>query len=441
VNVPPSSNGKKPEVPDGGSQSSEESDSFPDLPKLPDNPTLNLIASGAMGDIYKVKVAPGQDYEHCVLKRFQLKYQDSAWIELDNNCAIGSRLGHHPNIAKFLGPLMDEDVGELLLAFEYIHGSDVGAMFDKCRPILPADDLLRLAQHVIRGSVSALAALENIDHAHNDIKPNNILFDENSKEAKLVDFGNAHLHGYHRPLGNPSYCPPERLGTVNAMLFPSQGGASSKNASQTPYLKMNSRDLRKIEEFERNANLSPDHLYVTPRGRKEFRPDHLKLEDEKKKKVAITNKTDAFSIGQVLYRLVEGREYYAFENLPKAEDLPPSQAAAIEKIRPQADNFVANLANTGGGTANNLTLLYLLGQSADVFKDRGQVFTKAEQTDPAKIAVQYYDFVNMAMAPDESKRYSCVQLLDHPFLANPPSKEEVEGILAKRYPLPKEFTL
>jgi serine/threonine protein kinase len=357
-----------------------------------------VLGAGSMGTAYTAKLREGSAISECVVKKFKRHYWKDLDREADLNMDIDKAIassGGRPHIARFLGTLSyKNNLGEEepLLAFEYIRGHQLGSLFNKLRPILSTVELLKLAQHVIHGVVTGLAAIEDIGLAHNDIKPDNILFDLDTMTSKLLDFGNAERFGKYRRTGSLPYTPPERVGAVPGMSLnkPLSGSTSGK---------LEARELNFIEGKELYGQSSLGYLYASEWDKKDYRA----FKDDLDKGIApVNHKTDAFSMGQTSHYLVEGKEYFVF----------------TEKVD------------------NDFRLLWLLSQNVEKFRRQGQVFAPKEMTDRHKFDMGYYDFVNRAMDPNYDSRRTCKSLLEepHPFLQNLPSEDEIRAIVAKLEP-------
>jgi hypothetical protein len=87
------------------------------------------------------------------------------------------------------------------------HGAELGKQLRKRGP-LPHDDVRSLARQMLL----ALDAVHAAGFAHGDVKPGNILWDHESKEARLIDLGWARGR-YERgqSIATQDYCPPEML--------------------------------------------------------------------------------------------------------------------------------------------------------------------------------------------------------------------------------------
>merc|ERR1719191_1193079 len=87
-----------------------------------------------------------------------------------------------------------------------------------------------LLKQMLRHLLSALVVLSDHHIVHSDIKPDNILIDEDDRhqmQARFIDFGSS--FAFDRPeslaLATPEYMPPEALETC-AGRYPSGGGAN-----------------------------------------------------------------------------------------------------------------------------------------------------------------------------------------------------------------------
>jgi len=108
--------------------------------------------------------------------------------ELINNAVLHASLKemYHPNIVKYLG--FDKYESHYVMVMDYVKGTDVRKIigpFNRDRPPMDLNRAVRLMRHVCTGLVAA----HNARLQHNDIKPENILVQEEGDLAKLTDFG------------------------------------------------------------------------------------------------------------------------------------------------------------------------------------------------------------------------------------------------------------
>ena len=104
-----------------------------------------------------------------------------------------------------------EDQGLAYIAMEYLRGQHLSHFTDSVR-LLPADTVLGLAARV----ADALHYAHRQNVVHRDIKPANIMFNADTDELKITDFGIARLTDTSRTktgivLGTPSFMSPEQL--------------------------------------------------------------------------------------------------------------------------------------------------------------------------------------------------------------------------------------
>jgi serine/threonine-protein kinase len=104
-----------------------------------------------------------------------------------------------------------EDQGLAYIAMEYLRGQHLSHSTDSAR-LLAADTVLGLAARV----ADALHYAHRQNVVHRDIKPANIMFNADTDELKITDFGIARLTDTSRTktgivLGTPSFMSPEQL--------------------------------------------------------------------------------------------------------------------------------------------------------------------------------------------------------------------------------------
>lgn len=104
-----------------------------------------------------------------------------------------------------------EDQGLAYIAMEYLRGQHLSHFADAGR-LLPAKTVMMLAARV----ADALHYAHRQNVVHRDIKPANIMFNPESDELKITDFGIARLTDASRTktgivLGTPSFMSPEQL--------------------------------------------------------------------------------------------------------------------------------------------------------------------------------------------------------------------------------------
>jgi protein kinase-like protein len=99
---------------------------------------------------------------------------------------------HHPNVVRFLA--VEPARGEVYIVMEYVDGGSLRERLERGR--LDARAFLRLA----RGLLGGLGAVHAARLVHRDVKPSNVLLTRGG-DAKLADFGVAHLPGVETTIG------------------------------------------------------------------------------------------------------------------------------------------------------------------------------------------------------------------------------------------------
>jgi len=166
------------------------------------------IGAGATGSVYKARDALLDTWVALKLLKPEYTTNHNA-LERVRQEILLSRDIAHPNILRVYHLASSE--GETYLTMQWIRGGTLAGMLSR-RGALPVTEVLALATKIS----SALAAAHERKILHRDIKPGNILIDDDG-EPYLADFGLARLigergltqHGVF--VGTPHYCSPEQV--------------------------------------------------------------------------------------------------------------------------------------------------------------------------------------------------------------------------------------
>ncbi|MDH3205910.1 MAG: serine/threonine protein kinase [Gemmatimonadota bacterium] len=239
--------------------------------------TVYLAKEKALGRLVAVKVLlPERARDETARKRFEREAKAAASLS-------------HPNVVQVfrLGRLGDETP---YLVMRFVKGRTLEERL-AAEGRLPRD----LARQVLRNVASALAAAHAQGIVHRDVRPANVLWDEESKQALLADFGIAailassgeestRLTKTGQMVGDPRYLSPEQLrdedltelsdmyafGILGYELYTGEGPYEAKTNTQwiTAHLSSEPRDLERIRPdiepevaalLKRCMNREPNH--------------------------------------------------------------------------------------------------------------------------------------------------------------------------------------
>ena len=213
---------------------------------------LRKLGQGGMGEVY---LAEDEKLNRKVaLKILLSEYFDSAerMERFDREAKMAAQV-NHPNVMSIhdMGSAADPETGEEMhyIVMEYIEGDSLTKHLGKGRPDLTS--ALRLAERIAAG----LAAAHKLNIVHRDIKADNIIIDPDG-EPKILDFG----------LAKPTE--------------PAQMGLQSEGTETIS------------KELTRAGKILGTVSYMSP---------------EQARGEAIDTRSDIFSFGILLYRIVTGK--------------------------------------------------------------------------------------------------------------------------------------
>jgi hypothetical protein len=167
---------------------------------------IGLLGRGGMGEVYR---AEDLTLEQPVALKFlpETISADGAALALFHREVRVARQISHRNVCRVY------DIGEYeglhFLSMEYIRGEELSSVLKRFGR-LPSDKATEIARQLCAG----LAAAHDADVLHRDLKPGNVMIDENG-DVRITDFGLAGLmeeFGAGAALeGTPEYMSPEQL--------------------------------------------------------------------------------------------------------------------------------------------------------------------------------------------------------------------------------------
>lgn len=221
--------------------------------------SVYLARDRALGVLVAIKVLrPGKADDETVCRRFEREARAAASLSDHPNIVSVTRFGRFPDETPYL-------------VMQYVKGRTMEERLE-AEARLPTDE----ARQVLREVASALALAHDKGIVHRDLRPRNVLWDEEKGRALLTDFGIAavlsqmgwgatRLTKTGQLLGDPRYLSPEQLGDgefteqADMYLFGILGYELLAGAS--PY------EARSLPEW------ITAHLRGKPRPLRELRPD------------------------------------------------------------------------------------------------------------------------------------------------------------------------
>ena len=144
---------------------------------------IRQIGAGGMSEVYLVKDDLGRSFALKTMSR-SLSFEPSFRQRFEQEARIMASLSH-PNIVQ-MHSYFEAD-GRFCLAMEYVEG---GSLRDLSRKIGPIPE--KRALHILQQIAKALSHAHSKGIIHRDVKPSNILLDENDN-VKVMDFGIARM--------------------------------------------------------------------------------------------------------------------------------------------------------------------------------------------------------------------------------------------------------
>jgi len=166
-----------------------------------------LLGEGGMAVVYKVWDIRRATYLALKLLKRDLA-QDKVFIRRFHREAQTLADLQHPNIVRLYGLEQDRDLAFMLL--DYINGPSLQSVIYKEQGALPFTSVL----NVMRATCAALQYAHHLGFVHADVKPGNILIDDQGKVylsdfglAKMVESVTMTMVGW----GTPAYISPEQI--------------------------------------------------------------------------------------------------------------------------------------------------------------------------------------------------------------------------------------
>jgi serine/threonine protein kinase/Tfp pilus assembly protein PilF len=169
---------------------------------------IEELGKGGMGKVYKVMDTKIKEKIALKLLKPEIA-SDKKTIERFSNELKFSRKIRHENVCQMYD--LNEEEGTLYITMEYVHGEDLKRLIRKMGQ-MSTGQAISLAKQVCEG----LTGAHKLGVVHRDLKPQNIMVDEEGK-ARIMDFGIARslkgkeVTGAGVMIGTPEYMSPEQV--------------------------------------------------------------------------------------------------------------------------------------------------------------------------------------------------------------------------------------
>ena len=172
---------------------------------------LRLLGKGGMGEVYLIRGASGHEYAVKVMA-VAAEDEDSR-KRFAREAAVAMEIAH-PNLVRVYDIGEDPDTGLCYIIMEHIAGGNVTDRLAS-RGRFKVNEAVAVTAQI----ASALEAAHQKGVIHRDIKPDNIMFDDDGK-PRLADLGIAKVTGGDRSatltetgmmIGTPAYMSPEQM--------------------------------------------------------------------------------------------------------------------------------------------------------------------------------------------------------------------------------------
>ncbi|MBL8794303.1 MAG: DUF1080 domain-containing protein [Planctomycetia bacterium] len=180
---------------------------------------LQLLGQGAFGKVYRAH-DPQLAREVAIKVPVRETLQTEAEVQRFLGEARAAATIRHPNICPVYE--VGQDGNQYFIVLAFVEGKSLAAVLDERAGLLP----IREAVQIVRTLAAAMAVAHGKGIVHRDLKPANVMFDRDSGEAVIMDFGLARRRepgdaGQTQEgmiLGTPAYMPPEQAsGKVEAV--------------------------------------------------------------------------------------------------------------------------------------------------------------------------------------------------------------------------------
>ena len=145
---------------------------------------IDVLGSGSFGDVYLLE-------DECQENQIAVKVVQRAHLAQVENEIRSLRCIDCPLVVKYYDMFESPQYHEIFLALEYIPGQSLGVVSSVGELVTKKIQTHAYLQTVVRDCCEGLAATHMAGVMHQDIKPENFLYNEVTKSVMLIDFGSA----------------------------------------------------------------------------------------------------------------------------------------------------------------------------------------------------------------------------------------------------------
>ncbi len=169
---------------------------------------IEELGQGGMGKVYKVHDTKIGEKIALKLIRPEAGLDKKSLERFSNELKLARKI-RHKNVCQMFD--LGEDQGVRYITMEYVHGEDLRQLIRKVGRLSPGQ-AIAIARQVCDG----LEEAHKLDVVHRDLKPQNIMLDDDGN-ARIMDFGIARsltgksITGAGTFIGTPEYMSPEQV--------------------------------------------------------------------------------------------------------------------------------------------------------------------------------------------------------------------------------------
>ena len=170
-----------------------------------------IIGQGKYSIIYKAKRVPGENEKQYAMKILRkLKLNKVDYEAMRREIEVMQMLDEEDNVAKFIET--GESFEYVYIVMEYVPSVDLKTYYTKNKSEFTLDTIHTISKQLLE----IVNSLHNKCIIHRDIKADNIIYNQETNQITLIDFGLSRIIGngeyiYNEPFGTLGYAAPEIL--------------------------------------------------------------------------------------------------------------------------------------------------------------------------------------------------------------------------------------